>query len=67
MTLIGGYLDFSYLIELKKIYITDIYIEKQYKSSRIKNKKKIKKKEFDWGPLERLRNLQSYFEIWRQK
>ena len=44
MTLIGSYLDFSYLIELKKIYITDIYIEKQYKSSRIKNKKKIKKK-----------------------
>ena len=37
-------LDFSHLIELKKIYITEIYMQKQYKSSRIKNHKIIKKK-----------------------
>ena len=36
----GGYLDFSHLTELKKyIYITEIYRRKQYKSSKIKNKK----------------------------
>ena len=34
----GGYLDFSYLTELKiYIYITEIYMKKQYKSSIIKN------------------------------
>ena len=37
-------LDFSHLTELKKIYITEIYMKKQYKSSRIKNHKIIKKK-----------------------
>ena len=35
----GGYLDFSHLIELKNTYITDIYMEKQYKSPIIKNHK----------------------------
>ena len=39
----GGYLDFSYLTELKNIYITEIYMRKQYKSSKIK---KITKKIF---------------------
>ena len=29
----GGYLDFSHLPELRNIYITEIYIRKQYKSS----------------------------------
>ena len=33
----GGYLDFSHLIELKNIHITEIYMKKQYKSSIIKN------------------------------
>ena len=33
----GGYLDFSHLIELKSIHITEIYMKKQYKSSIIKN------------------------------
>ena len=33
----GGYLDFSHLIELKKIYVAEIYIKNKYKSSRIKN------------------------------
>ena len=32
----GGYLDFSHHTELKKIYINEIYMKKQYKSSRIK-------------------------------
>ena len=35
----GGYLDFSHLTELKNVYITEIYMKKQYKSSKIKNKK----------------------------
>ena len=35
----GGYLDFSHLIELEKIWITEIYMKKQYKSSIIKNHK----------------------------
>ena len=35
----GGYLDFSHLTELKNIYITEIYMKKQYKSPRIKNHK----------------------------
>ena len=40
----GGYLDFSHLTELKKIYITEIYMKKQYKSSITKNHKIIQKK-----------------------
>ena len=49
----GGYLDFSHLTELKNTYrsITEIYMKKQYKSSRIKNHKIIKKKSFDGVPL----------------
>ena len=39
----GGYLDFSHLTELKNIYITEIYMKKQYKLSRIKNHKITKK------------------------
>ena len=35
----GGYLDFSYLTKLKNIYITGIYMKKQYKSSITKNHK----------------------------
>ena len=35
----GGYLDFSHLPELKNMYITEIYLEKEYKSSIIKNHK----------------------------
>ena len=40
----GGYLDFPYLTELRNIYITEIYMKKQYKSSSIKNKKFQKRK-----------------------
>ena len=29
----GGYLDFSHLTELKNIYITEVHMKKQYKSS----------------------------------
>ena len=43
----GGYLDFSHLTELEKIYITEIYMKKQYKSSIIKNHKITNKKSFD--------------------
>ena len=35
----GGYLDFLHLTDSKNIYITEIYMKKQYKSSRIKNHK----------------------------
>ena len=35
----GGYLDFSHLPELKNIYITEIYMKKENKSSIIKNHK----------------------------
>ena len=38
----GGYLDFSHLTELKNIYITEIYMKKQFKSIITKNHK-IKK------------------------
>ena len=38
-----GYLDFSHLAELKNIYITEIYVKKQYKSSIIKIRKLRKK------------------------
>ena len=47
----GGYLDFSHLTELKNIYITEIYMKKQYKSSRIKNHKITKNIFFDGVPL----------------
>ena len=48
----GGYLDFSHLTELKNIYITEIYMKNQYKSSIIKNNKITKKKIFfDGVPL----------------
>ena len=40
----GGYLDFSHLTELKSICITEIYMKKQYKSSRIKNHNITEKK-----------------------
>ena len=33
----GGYLDFPHLTKLKNIYITEIYMKKQYKSSKTKN------------------------------
>ena len=46
----GGYLDFSHLTELQNIYITEIYMQKQYKLSRIKNHK-ITKIFFDGVPL----------------
>ena len=35
----GGYLDFSHLAKLENIYITEIYMKKQYKSSITKNHK----------------------------
>ena len=60
----GGHLDFSHLTELKNIYITEIYMKKQYKSSWIKNHRITKKKKKWWGSLKRLHNLLSYFQIW---
>ena len=35
----GGYLVFSHLTKLKNIYITEIYMKKEYKSSITKNQK----------------------------
>ena len=40
-------------------------MRKQYKLSKIKNKKKLQKKNFNGGSLKRLRSLLSYFQIWR--
>ena len=64
----GGYLDFSHLTELENIYIyiTEIYMRKHYKLSKIKNKKNYFFF-FYGGSLNRLRSLLSYFQIWRQK
>ena len=47
----GGHLDFTHLIELKHIYITEIYMKKQYNSSIIKNHKITNKNVFDGIPL----------------
>ena len=33
----GGYLDFSHLVELKNIYITEIYMKKKKKTIKIIN------------------------------
>ena len=38
----GGYLDSSHLTELKNMYITEIYMKRQYKSA-INNDHKIKR------------------------
>ena len=45
----GGYLDFSHPTELKNIYITEIYMKKQYKSPITKNHKIKKKSIFFYG------------------
>ena len=47
----GGYLDFVHLTELRNIYITEIYMKKQYKSSITRNHKIKKKIFFDGVPL----------------
>ena len=59
----GGYLEFSHLTKLRNIYITEINMKKQYKSSKIENKKNTKKKNMyiDGVSLKRLRSLLSYF------
>ena len=57
----GGYLDFSHLAELKNIYITEIYMRKQYKLSKIKNKKITIKIFFDGVPLKGYVASLSYF------
>ena len=51
VTFKGGYLDFSLLTELEKIYIAEIYIKKQYKSLITKNHKIKQKKISDGVPL----------------
>ena len=53
----GGHLD---LTELKIIYITEIYMNKYYKSSIIKNHK-ITKKKNRWCPAKMLTSLLSCF------
>ena len=47
----GGCLDFSHLTELKYMYITEIYMKKQYKSSKTNNYKIRNKIFFDGRPL----------------
>ena len=47
----GGYLDFSHLTELMNIYITEIYMKKQYNSSISMNHKFKKKSIFYDGIL----------------
>ena len=47
----GGNLDFSYLTELENIYLTEIHMKKQHKSSITKNHKIKQKSIFDGVPL----------------
>ena len=47
----GGHIDFLHFTELKNIYITEIYMKKQYKSSIIKNHKITQKHCLDGVPL----------------
>ena len=47
----GGHLDFSHLTEFKNLYITEIYMKKQYKSSKLKNHEITEKRFFDGVPL----------------
>ena len=47
----GGYLDFSHLTEWRKVYITEIYMKNQYKSSRKKYHKITERFFFDGVPL----------------
>ena len=47
----GGYLDCSHLTELENIYLTEIYMKKQHKSSITKNNKIEQKCFFDGVPL----------------
>ena len=56
----GGYLDFSRLTKLKNIYITEIYMKKQYKSSMLRIIK-LQTKFFWWCFPKRLHSLLSYF------
>ena len=51
LTIKGGYLDFLHLTEFKKIYINEIYMKKQYKSSITKNNKIKEKFFFDGVPF----------------
>ena len=67
-TLKGGHLDFSHLVKLEKkkkiyIYISELYMKKQYKSSITKNHKIKQKIFFGCCSLERLRSLLTYFLI----
>ena len=62
----GGYLDFSHVKELKNIYITELYMKKQYKSSIIKNHKITKEEKLE--ALERLyRSTGLIFLQWRKE
>ena len=60
----GGYLDFSHLTELKDIYITEMYMEKQYKLSIIKNHK-IRKKIFFFFDVVPLKGYIASYVIFR--
>ena len=53
--------DFSHLIELKYIYITEIYIKKNNTDHPELRIIKSQKKYFDDVPLKRLHSLLSYF------
>ena len=51
-TIKGGHLEFSCLTEFKKIYITETYMKKQYKSSIFKNHRITKKNFFGGIPID---------------
>ena len=51
LTIKGGHLDFSHLTEFKNVYVTEIFMKKQYKSSKIKNHEITEKGFFDGVPL----------------
>ena len=52
LALKGGYLDFSHLIELENIYITEIYIYLKKKNHQELRIIKLQKNFFDEVPLE---------------
>ena len=56
----GGYLDFSHLTEVKNMYITEIYMKKQHKSSITKNHK-IEKKIYIFDGVRLKGYVASYF------
>ena len=57
----GGYLDFSYLTELKNVYIAKIYMKKKNANHQYIRIIKLQKKDFLMCSLKRIGSPLSYF------